>query len=64
VAGTAVGAINGEPAATAIEVDQFTGQVLVRVRGRQMSMKIESNKLGTDWQMGSPRIDLRPDGRR
>ena len=64
VAGTAVGAINGEPAATAIAVDQFTGQVLVRVRGRQMSMKIESNKLGTDWQMGSPRIDIRPDGRR
>ena len=45
-------------------VDEYTGQVYIRVRGRQMSMKIESNKIGTQWQMGSPRIDLRPDGRR
>jgi hypothetical protein len=47
-----------------IELDTFTGQVNIRVRGRQMSMKISCNTLGTQWQMGSPRIDLRPDGRR
>ena len=45
-------------------VDQFTGQVYTRVRGRQMSLKISSNQIGTTWQLGSPRIDIRPDGRR
>jgi hypothetical protein len=47
-----------------IDLDTFTGQLNIRVRGRQMSMKISSNKLGTQWQLGSPRIDLRADGRR
>jgi len=46
------------------EVDQFTGQVYTRVRGRQMSIKISSNQVGTQWQLGAPRIDIRPDGRR
>ena len=45
-------------------VDQFTGQINTRIRARQMSLKIESNTLGTQWQLGYPRIDLRPDGRR
>jgi len=45
-------------------VDQFTGQVYTRVRGRQMAMKISSNQIGTAWQLGAPRIDIRPDGRR
>jgi hypothetical protein len=45
-------------------VEQFTGQIYTRVRGRQMSMKISSNTLGTAWQLGVPRIDLTPDGRR
>jgi len=44
--------------------DIFTGQLNIRIRARQMSMKISSNQLGTQWQMGSPRIDMRPDGRR
>lgn len=47
-----------------IDLDTFTGQLNIRVRGRQMSIKIYSNKLGTQWQLGSPRIDIRPDGRR
>ena len=47
-----------------IPVEEFTGQVYTRVRGRQMSMKIESNQLDMTWQMGAPRIDIRPDGRR
>jgi len=47
-----------------IDLDTFTGQVYIRVRGRQMSMRITSNKIGTQWQLGSPRIDIRPDGRR
>jgi hypothetical protein len=45
-------------------VDQFTGQVYTRVRGRQMALKISSNQIGTMWQLGAPRIDIRPDGRR
>jgi hypothetical protein len=47
-----------------IDLDTFTGQLNIRIRGRQMSMKIASNTLGTQWQLGSPRIDIRPDGRR
>jgi hypothetical protein len=45
-------------------IEEFTGQVFIRVRGRQMILKIESNQIGTQWQLGSPRIDLRTDGRR
>jgi len=45
-------------------VEQFTQQINVRVRGRQMAFKVESNQLGTQWQLGSPRMDIRPDGRR
>lgn len=44
--------------------EEFTGQIYTRVRGRQLIMKIESNQLGTTWQIGAPRIDIRPDGRR
>ena len=44
-------------------IEQFTGQVYVRVRGRQMIFKIESTDLGVAWQLGAPRIDIRPDGR-
>jgi hypothetical protein len=45
-------------------VQQFDGQVYTRIRGRQMAFRIESTKLGVDWQLGYPRIDVRPDGRR
>lgn len=45
-------------------VQQFTEIVYTRIRGRQMAFKIESNTLGTQWQLGVPRIDVRNDGRR
>ena len=45
-------------------VEKFTGEVFTRVRGRQMAIKIESSETGVTWQLGSPRIDMRPDGRR
>jgi hypothetical protein len=45
-------------------VQQFTQQIYVRIRGRQMAFKVSSNTLGVQWQLGSPRIDVRPDGRR
>ena len=52
------------PAPAVINVDEFTGQIYIRLRGRQMQMQITSNTLGTQWQLGAPRIDIRPDGRR
>jgi hypothetical protein len=44
--------------------EKFTGQVYTRVRGRQMILKMSSTNLGTTWQMGATRIDIRPDGKR
>jgi hypothetical protein len=45
-------------------VQQFTEYVYVRVRGRQMAFRVGSSDLGTAWQLGAPRLDVRPDGRR
>ena len=56
--------VNTGTAPSVINVDQFTGQLYIRVRGRQMQMKITSNTIGTQWQLGAPRIDSRFDGRR
>lgn len=47
-----------------VTIEQFTNIIYTRIRGRQMIMKIESNQLGTAWQLGAPRIDIRTDGRR
>lgn len=47
-----------------VPIEQFTGQVFIRVRGRQFTFKIESNQLGTTWQLGKMRLDIRTDGRR
>ena len=47
-----------------VPIEEFTGQVFIRVRGRQFVFTIEANQLGTGWQLGSPRVDLRPDGLR
>jgi hypothetical protein len=45
-------------------IQEFTQQVYVRIRGRQMAFKVSSDELGVQWQLGVPRIDIRPDGRR
>ena len=45
-------------------IDQYTDQVFIRARGRQMSFKISSNTLGTQWQLGDTRVDAKPDGMR
>jgi len=45
-------------------IDQYTNQVFIRARGRQMNFKISSNDVGTQWQLGMPRVDARPDGLR
>ncbi len=49
---------------TTVPIDQYTGQVNIRVRGRQMSIKAASDQIGVQWQLGSPRIDVRLDGRK
>ena len=48
----------------AVPVEQYTGQVYTRVRGRQMAFKVHAEQLDTAWQLGAPRIDVRPDGRK
>ena len=45
-------------------IEQFTGQIYTRVRGRQMALSVRSNEKGVQWQLGAPRIDIRQDGRR
>jgi len=70
VGGTSYAAVTGttDQAITvggkAYEIEQFTGQVYTRVRGRQMSLSVYSNQTNMTWQLGAPRIDIRPDGRR
>lgn len=49
---------------TYVITEEFTGMIFTRMRGRQMIFKISSNQIGTAWQLGAPRIDIRPDGRR
>jgi hypothetical protein len=49
---------------TYVITEQFTGQIFTRMRGRQMIFKISSNQVNTCWQLGAPRIDISPDGRR
>lgn len=47
-----------------LPVEQFTNQLFLRLRGRSMSLRIESNQRDTAWRLGDPRLDLRTDGRR
>ena len=47
-----------------VPVQLFTDEYFIRVRGRAVALRIESNQVNTAWRLGSPRLDLRPDGRR
>tara|TARA_R110000796_G_scaffold57055_1_gene131881 strand:- start:425 stop:2335 length:1911 start_codon:yes stop_codon:yes gene_type:complete len=47
-----------------VPVEQFTEQVHLRLRGRSFALKVASDDLGVGWRLGSPRLDIRPDGRR
>jgi hypothetical protein len=58
------GQITARDVITTATVDQYTNQVFIRARGRQMNFKISSNGVGTQWQLGMPRVDARPDGTR
>jgi hypothetical protein len=52
------------PTVRTYAIQQFTQQVYVRIRGRQMAFKVSSDEIGVQWQLGVPRIDIKPDGRR
>ena len=45
-------------------VEQFTDKINVRLRGRSFNMKLESTDQGVAWKLGTPRVDIRQDGRR
>ena len=47
-----------------VPVEQFTQDAHVRLRGRSFAFRIESEDAGVTWRLGSPRVDIRPDGRR
>ena len=47
-----------------VTIEKFTNIIYTRIRGRQMIMRVGSSGLGTTWQLGSPRIDIRVDGER
>jgi len=63
--GTAVSAdVDKLTGAAYVITEGFTGQVNTRIRGRQIIFRAESDTLGTAWQLGATRIDIKPDGRR
>ena len=45
-------------------VEQFTDKINVRLRGRSFNMKLESTEQGVTWKLGTPRVDIRQDGRK
>ena len=47
-----------------LPVEQFTEQLHLRLRGRSFAFRIETTDTGVSWRLGSPRLDIRPDGRR
>jgi hypothetical protein len=63
--GSYFGASNNAVVSTAtVPVQLFTEQSFIRVRGRSVALRVESNQVNTAWRLGSPRLDVRPDGRR
>lgn len=47
-----------------VPVEQYTEQAWIRLRGRQVALRIESSGLGVGWQLGNPRLETQPDGKR
>ena len=63
--GNYFGTSNNSVVSTAtVPVQLFTEQSFIRVRGRSVALQVESNQVNTAWRLGSPRLDVRPDGRR
>ena len=55
---------NNYTSVTEYPIQEFTGEVYTRIRARQMAFNIKSTDLGVSWQLGVPRLDVKPDGRR
>ena len=55
---------NADKSVVRTSVNQFTPEVFIRTRSRQISFKIKSEDAGTNWRLGTPRLDARSDGRR
>ena len=51
-------------ASVAVPIAPSEGQKWLRLRGRQIAFRIESDALGVQWSLGVPRLDISPDGRR
>ena len=49
---------------TTVPFEQFTTKADIRLRGRSFCFKVASTGAGVRWRLGSPRIDVREDGRR
>jgi hypothetical protein len=47
-----------------VPVEQYTQVKDIRLRGRSIIFRVESNRVGTCWRLGSPRIEIQADGRR
>ena len=67
VAGTstmqnAPSALSGAEVTT--QIYDYTQEVWIRIRGRQLVFRVESDQLGIKWQLGTPRLQIQPDGRR
>ena len=56
--------ITQSAAATTTTVERFTDQVHVRLRGRSFALRVASSGTEVQWRLGSPRVDIRTDGRR
>lgn len=61
---TSTDTVSRSSTSSTVPFEQFTDKVDLRLRGRSVAMKIISSDTGVQWRMGSPRIDIRPDGRR
>ena len=55
---------NNVTRAATVPVEQFTELVNLRLRGRSFALRVDSSDMGVSWRLGSPRVDIRPDGRR
>ena len=49
---------------TTVPFEQYTNKADIRLRGRAFSIKVDCSALGVRWRLGSPRVDIRQDGRR
>ena len=61
---TDANAVTQTTGGTSTVIEQFTEQVNLRVRGRSLALRLSSSDIGVTWRLGSPRIDIKPDGRR